>query len=84
MKTDFKASNFGLLDVKSVLISNASQIEGNIRDRAFNSANKLTRFEIEDSARHGTGYISNNSFSKLRHLTTVKLGKADKSVSQYI
>jgi len=73
-KADFGASTFGLLDVKDVIISNASLIEGNIEDRAFDSASKLSNFVIEESAITGANHISGNSFSKLRHLQTVNLG----------
>ena len=73
---DFGASTFGLLNVKDVLISNASQIEANIGIRAFDSARRLSKFVIEDSSTNGVGHISSNSFFKLRHLETVKLGKS--------
>ena len=73
--TDFDATLFGKLNVRKVHISNASQIEGNIEHGAFDSATRLSEFTIEPSAIHGEGQVSGNSFSNLRHLKTVKLGK---------
>ena len=52
-------------------------MEGNIDAGAFDSAAKLSQFIIEESADNGEGQISGNSFSELRHLQTVKLGKTD-------
>ena len=51
-------------------------MEGNIDAGAFDSATKIKKFVIEESFINGVGQISGNSFSKLRHLQTVKLGKS--------
>ena len=58
-------------------------MEGNIDAGAFDSATKLSQFIIEESADNGVGQISGNSFSKLRHLQTVKLGKSDSCLHKY-
>lgn len=73
-KADFDARSFGLLNVKDVRIFNASQIEGNIEARAFDPAGRLSQFVIEESVSNGEGHISGDSFSKLTHLETIKLG----------
>ena len=50
-------------------------MEGNIEAGAFHPAGRLSQFVIEESPTNGEGYIAGDSFSKLRHLETVKLGR---------
>ena len=64
-----------MLMVKDVHIFNASQIEGNIEAGAFGAAGRLSQFVIEESLSNGEGNISGDSFSKLRYLQTIKLGR---------
>ena len=73
--TNFDATYFGQLNVKNVHISNASQIQGNIEAGAFDTSKSLTEFIIEPSVSRGEGSVSSNSFSNLRYLHTVNLGR---------
>ena len=71
---DFDAALFGKLDVRTVHIYNASKIHGNIESGAFNSSLHLNEFIMEPSLTSGAGYVAGQTFTKLNHLKTVRLG----------